>query len=206
MGTVLAWASNYPSSVDTISTNFPAVTDGTHDVVASHVNSLASAVVELQEVVGGFRSAKITDPLSPSHKDVLVYDSGTSKFIADGTLIRADGTVVMAADLDLNFNALSKGVQTVTTKTTDFTLANSYTGTWQDCDTDTAGANITVTVPDGLNTGTIVHFSTKGSAGNTVFVGSGSMVLRGSTTLAQDKAASLLYLSSTSALIMGAVT
>lgn len=204
MGVVLSWASTYPSTKDTIATNFPEVTDGTHDVMASHVNSLASAVVEVQEVLGGFREAKIADPLSPSDKDVLRYDSGTSTFVTDGTVIRADGSVAMSADLDLNFNSLVKGVQAVETKTADFTIENSDTDKWYDCDTDTAGGDITVTLPSGLNEGTMVHFSTKGS-NDTLFVDDG-VTIRGNTTLAQDKVASILYITSSEVLIMGDVT
>ena len=54
MGIVLAWSSTYPGTIDTVATNFPTVSDGVHDVISSHVNSLSSAVVALQNVSSGF--------------------------------------------------------------------------------------------------------------------------------------------------------
>lgn len=80
MATLLNWTSGYPSTVDTISGSFPVLTDGVHFVAATHVNSLASAVVGLQNVVGGLRSAPIQSPLSLSAGQVLAWNSGTSQF------------------------------------------------------------------------------------------------------------------------------
>ena len=49
---IIPWASGYPATLDTILTNFPVVTDNVDEVLASHVNELASAVVELETIVG----------------------------------------------------------------------------------------------------------------------------------------------------------
>ena len=80
MGIVLAWSSNYPTVKDTVATNYPQVSDGVHDVLSSHVNSLASAVVALQSVVGGLRAAPIQDPLSISNGEALIWNSTNLQF------------------------------------------------------------------------------------------------------------------------------
>tara|TARA_R100001244_G_scaffold36778_3_gene33654 strand:- start:6772 stop:8019 length:1248 start_codon:yes stop_codon:yes gene_type:complete len=53
MGTVLDWSSNYPTTIDTVASNFPTLADGVHDIRASHLNSVASAVVALESKVTG---------------------------------------------------------------------------------------------------------------------------------------------------------
>lgn len=44
MGVILDWVSTYPTTVDT----FPTLTDGTHDVRASHLNSLATSLIQAE--------------------------------------------------------------------------------------------------------------------------------------------------------------
>lgn len=64
MGIVLNWSTGYngtPGSVDDTVTNFPTVTDGVHDVLASHVNSLAAAVIQLQTIQSGLSAITTQD-------------------------------------------------------------------------------------------------------------------------------------------------
>jgi hypothetical protein len=82
MGVVLNWNSVYPTSIDDQITNFPTVTDTVHDVMASHVNELAQAVVALETASGGFRTNSVADPLSPSNGEVLTYNSGSGEWEA----------------------------------------------------------------------------------------------------------------------------
>lgn len=51
MSVTVDWSSSYPSIIDTIATNFPVLTDNVNVVRASHVNSLASAVVALENAI-----------------------------------------------------------------------------------------------------------------------------------------------------------
>lgn len=96
MGVLLAWASNYPAQKDTVATNFPVVTDGVHDVLASHVNALASAVVAVQNVLGGLHTTYISDGITPSGGDTLVYDEINQRFDVDQvghvSITGSDGT------------------------------------------------------------------------------------------------------------------
>lgn len=106
MGIVLAWSSNYPATTDTIGTNFPTVSDGVHDVLASHVNAVATAVVGLEGAVGGLRSAVVQDPLSLSDGDVLIWSSSNSQFEAGavsnaGFLTGSSYSLQTSADIEL---------------------------------------------------------------------------------------------------------
>lgn len=98
MGVVLAWASNYPTMIDTIGTNFPAVSDGVHDVLSSHVNSMAQAIVGLENVVGGLRNAVIQEPLTLNDGDSLIWVAANSQFEA-GTPAEAGNIGAKAVDL-----------------------------------------------------------------------------------------------------------
>lgn len=49
---IIPWISAYPAALDSILTNFPRVTNNVDEVLASHVNSLADAVVALEAKVG----------------------------------------------------------------------------------------------------------------------------------------------------------
>ena len=82
MGTILNWSSSYPATVDSIGTSFPTLQNNVHDVLASHVNELANAVVAIQGVIGGFRLVPIDDPLTPADGDVLTYSAGAGAFVA----------------------------------------------------------------------------------------------------------------------------
>ena len=83
MGVVLNWNSTYPLTVDDATTNFPTVNDNVHDVLASHVNELASAVISLENVVGGFRSAPVEDPFTTlSDGDILTYNATAGEWQA----------------------------------------------------------------------------------------------------------------------------
>lgn len=96
----------------------------------------------------------------------------------------------------------------VSTVTASRSLTANDRNAWLDCDTDTAGGNITLTVPAStLATGAVVNVSKKGTGGNVLFAGSGGLTIRGSTTLSdQNKAAAIIALSSTSAIVVGAVS
>lgn len=118
MGIILAWSSSYPTTKDTVLANFPAVSNGVHDVSASHVNALADAVVAIEDVLGGLRTVSFADPLSPTNGQVLVYNStlgvfeaadpsggGTSLPVADplnpttGDILQYDGSVFESVPL-----------------------------------------------------------------------------------------------------------
>ncbi len=95
----------------------------------------------------------------------------------------------------------------IKTKITSYTLdLVEDAGTWHDEDTDTAGGDITVTVPTGLNPGDVIEFSKLGTGGDVLFLAGGGMTLRGALTLSlEDGVAAVLILTSTTALVMGSV-
>lgn len=48
MGIILNWNSTYPTAVDDRTTSLPTLTDAVHDVIVSHPNELADAVIFLE--------------------------------------------------------------------------------------------------------------------------------------------------------------
>ncbi len=131
MGVVLNWSSDYPTTIDDLITNFPELSDGVHDVLDSHVNELASAVVALQTVAGGFRTTPIADPLSPSDGDVLTYNLGANEWraVTPGSLssLQAayEGGNTIAVEAAEGSVALSNGVDTTNLLTLTRTFADA---------------------------------------------------------------------------------
>jgi hypothetical protein len=61
MGIVQNWAATaFPANLDSVAGSFPLLTDLVHDIVASHPNSLASAVQAIEAKVGIDDSAVVT--------------------------------------------------------------------------------------------------------------------------------------------------
>lgn len=72
-GTPLPWSSNYPTTIDDTTTEFPTLVDGVHVQSASAPNSLAAAVVALEEEVGA------TSPAAGSLRErVATLEDGLS--------------------------------------------------------------------------------------------------------------------------------
>jgi len=64
MGVILNWSTGYsgtPASVDDAVVNFPTLSDGTHDVLASHVNELALAVIQLETIQSTLSALTVKD-------------------------------------------------------------------------------------------------------------------------------------------------
>lgn len=95
MGVTLNWSSNYPLAIDDQVTNYPIVADTVHDVLASHVNELAKAVVALENVAGGLRVTPIAEPLSPTHGDVFQYNNISGEW--EAVAVAAIGTTLQIA-------------------------------------------------------------------------------------------------------------
>jgi hypothetical protein len=51
MGVIKPWTSNYPATVDDVipAGSMPTLVDGTDDVIASHPNSIATSLIELEQ-------------------------------------------------------------------------------------------------------------------------------------------------------------
>lgn len=119
MGIVLNWNSTYPGGgIDNTTINFPPVSDGIHDVLATHVNALANAVINLETAVGalggfGIREVDSTPNIRPVH--TLVVPNGSLTNLGSNTV-------------ELNFAQGSGGedtsTQTVTQTAHGFTLTN----------------------------------------------------------------------------------
>jgi len=90
MGIVLNWNSTYPGGgIDDTTINFPVLTDTVHDVMASHVNSLAAAVIALQTAVGingglTVREADLTPSVVPVH--TIVFSNGSVTDLGSGVV------------------------------------------------------------------------------------------------------------------------
>lgn len=92
MGTILNWNSGYtgnPGTEDDRVTNFPALTDDVHVVMASHVNSLADAVVQLQNTQSTLRAIEVQDEGSP-----LTSTLESINFVGTGVTVTNSGNDV----------------------------------------------------------------------------------------------------------------
>lgn len=111
MGIILNWNSTYPAGgIDNTVTNFPTVTDGIHDVLASHVNSLASAVIELETAVGtsgGLTVEELDGSPSVVPVQTIVVDNGSLTDLGSNTvrLVTGGGTSSVTTTVPVEFTA-----------------------------------------------------------------------------------------------------
>lgn len=90
MGIVLNWNSTYPGGgIDDTTINFPVMVDVVHNVMASHVNALASAVIALETAVGTnggltVREADTSPSVTPVH--TIVFSNGSVTDLGSGTV------------------------------------------------------------------------------------------------------------------------
>lgn len=90
MGITLNWNSTYPGGgIDDTTINFPTMVDVVHNVMASHVNALASAVIALETAVGvngglTVREADTSPSVTPVH--TLVFSNGSVTDLGSGTV------------------------------------------------------------------------------------------------------------------------
>lgn len=92
MGVVLEWSSGYDgsaASVDDAVADFPTLSDGTHDVLASHVNSLASALITIQTIQATLSPLTIRDEGS-----VLSTGATSINFTGAGVTATNSGDVI----------------------------------------------------------------------------------------------------------------
>lgn len=151
----------------------------------------------------------------PDGSITLVTKQGSGKLTISGavsitgptTLGPGDSALVWveAQASDIRVARVGPPRPKVETVSASFTMADDHNDSVRDCDTDTAGANITVSVPDGLTPGTMLHLVAKGTGGDVVIQQSGTMVMRPASpqTLTQDKMATVLILGSASAIVVG---
>lgn len=155
MGVTLNWSSDYPLSIDDQITNFPIVADTVHDVLASHVNELASATVALQNVVGGLRTTPVAEPLSPTGGDVLQYNN-----------ISGEWEAASATSLGTTLQIAYDGGSTISLAAAT-PVAITTSGVGQDGITITDGADTVqlrgdaIRVPDGLVSAPTLRFGTE---------------------------------------------
>jgi hypothetical protein len=93
LGIVLNWNSGYngtPGSVDDTITNFPVMVDGVHDVLASHVNELAQAVIQLQTSQVALNNIEVQD-----ESVSLTAAATTLNFLGAGVTAASGGSGVI---------------------------------------------------------------------------------------------------------------
>jgi hypothetical protein len=64
VGVILNWSTGYtgtPASVDDTTANFPTLSNGTHDVLDSHVNQLALAVIQIETIQSALSPLVVKD-------------------------------------------------------------------------------------------------------------------------------------------------
>lgn len=69
MGIVLDWSTTYPGAVDDTITSFELLTDTVHDVVVSHPNELAAAVIFLERENTGYKDNNIVTAAANEYED-----------------------------------------------------------------------------------------------------------------------------------------
>lgn len=84
MGISLLWSSGYPSVVDDQVTNFPTLTNVTHDVLASHQNEVAGAVVLLERENTGVKDNLVITGVGASVEDQLDVERVVGSALFDG--------------------------------------------------------------------------------------------------------------------------
>lgn len=84
MGLVLAWTSGYPAAVDDQVTNFPTLTNSVHDVLASHQNVVAGAVVYLERENKGFKDNSVITGVGATVEDQLDVERVVGSVLFDG--------------------------------------------------------------------------------------------------------------------------
>lgn len=89
MGIVLNWNSTYPGGgIDDTTINFPTMVDVVHNVMASHVNALAAAVIQLETAVGvngGLTVREVDSNPSVTPVQTLVCPNGSVTNLGSNT-------------------------------------------------------------------------------------------------------------------------
>lgn len=193
MGVILNWASTYPAGgIDDTVTNFPTVVDGTHDVLASHVNSLAAAVIELETAVGingGLTVEELDGLPSVVPVQTLVFPNGSLTDLGSNTVqvtIASGSTDAASVTYDNSTSGLTASdvqaaideidaAQDLAGRTARFIVGNAPAGdTLAECDYldtgDGAAIEIAVAAANGAGQGDIFIRS------GTYDLGSGAVV------------------------------
>lgn len=181
---ILNWTSNYPSSID----SFPTLSDNVHSVMASHVNSLAASVIELETI----QEEAVLDSDFPSKvgrmirlgpgsyevvRDSLTSgvrpyptDDETVEFQAGSIWIDQYSTAWFCLDPTATSAVwVPASTHVETDSGTSISLAAWDNGRVIRC---TSGSTVTATIPTGLPTGFTCEFVQEG-AGQVQVVGSG---------------------------------
>lgn len=115
-----------------------------------------------------------------TYDELVTFSDASNASLAPA--FSASSLVGAVNELRAEVTALSvQSISTVTTTTATPTVVSS--GILYDCDTDTAGADITVTFNDALlSAGSTFNFTKKGTGGDVLFAVTGSAVIRNSLT------------------------
>lgn len=202
MGIVLNWNSGYTGvagSEDDTVTNFPTVTDGVHDVMASHVNELASAVIQLQTIQttlsplevldeGGSLSTGVTSidfvgsgvTATNVGDDITVtITSGASDLDAVINSATADNTVNIPDGDELNFSDNAVDLTNDLLSITRSGAGPNLTHSINVDDNRTSGTAVSLAMAAPVGSGTVLELL-RGSGGNAI-----SLALTDGTTITQ---------------------
>ncbi len=143
MGVVLNWTSVYTPVLGSSIDSFPTVADGVHDVLASHVNSLATSLVAVETLqqslaatVSGLDSSRIEDGDGDTFVDTDLA-GGDSDIV---TITATNGVTVNASVI--------RGVASTVTLRGSQNL-NIHSGNSVQAADDTNGSNIQIVANDG---------------------------------------------------------
>lgn len=87
MGAITVWSSNYPTTVDDTTTNFPTLTDNVDDVIASHQNSVAGAVIVLERENTGYKDNFVVTGATKEFENQLQVERVIGSALFDGAAL-----------------------------------------------------------------------------------------------------------------------
>jgi hypothetical protein len=89
MGLILPWSTVYPGAIDDNITNFPTLTDNVHDVIASHQNAVATAVIALEQESFANKENWVVTGATDEDEDQLDVERVIGGFMFNGENITA---------------------------------------------------------------------------------------------------------------------
>jgi len=87
MGAIVVWTSGYPGTVDDTVLNFPTLTDNVDDVIASHQNSVAGAVIFLERENTGYKDNVVMTGSATEFEDQRNVERVVGSGLFDGAAL-----------------------------------------------------------------------------------------------------------------------
>ena len=87
MGLIKVWSTSYPATIDDRITTFPLLTDGVDDVIASHPNELADAVIVLEQESAAYKNNSVITAATGFSVDLVDVEMVMGGFTCNGATL-----------------------------------------------------------------------------------------------------------------------